>query len=74
MTAYRIHTPRPALTPADILTRILFTFHALLAVLLAPRPAPMFVVPPWSERPDDPEWRDAIREMSLRMAPHHRAR
>lgn len=74
MSTYTLHTApaRPAIS--DALTRILFTFSALLAVLLAPRPAPPLVIPPWSERADDPEWSDAIRAMSHRMAPFHRSR
>lgn len=74
MATYTLHTAAARPTIGDALSRILFTFAALLAVLLAARPAPPLVIPPWSERTDDPEWCDAIREMSRRMAPHYRAR
>ena len=73
MTLYLIHTPRPALQRPDIVTRILFTFSTLLAVLLTPRPAPPLVIPPWSERERhaiaDAEWGAAIRAMAARTAP-----
>lgn len=73
MTTYRIHTPRSTFDPGA-LSRILFTFSALLALLLAPRPAAPLAIPPWSERADDPEWTSYIRDMAHRMARHHRER